>query len=77
MCNWCYGWGQWRRTSCALRIATTLQTYRKIFKHQRLRPPCVACSYYENVRVVALKTANYGPKRYECVVKAWVAATKR
>ena len=29
------------------RIATTLQTYRKIFKRQRLRLPCVACGCYE------------------------------
>ena len=28
-------------------------------------------------RVVALKTANYGPKRYECVAKARMGATKR
>ena len=28
-------------------------------------------------RVAALKTANYGPKRHECVAKAGVTATKR
>jgi hypothetical protein len=27
--------------------------------------------------ITALKIANYGPKRYECVVKAGVTATKR
>ena len=28
-------------------------------------------------RVVALKTANYGPKRYECVAKARALPTER